>query len=188
VRINDLHVRTRFRARCPRPQHCRGRSQSMRSTGATRETARADVRSQRRKDQSRLINTLKRRMDLTNRSQQCWARDKPCSDLVRDIEDRYSRAFRRYSQSCLRKCQRATSCAVVSGALPCDPVLGSQKGFGPDAWFVRFSYQERAGQLARAWQSRLDIAVRNRSELDGFVSWSSKEGVPHVSTYRNSRA
>ena len=31
-----------------------------------------------------------------------------------------------------------------------------------------------------AWHQDLAIAVQKREELDGFVSWSEKEGIPHV--------
>ncbi|HEY5754509.1 MAG TPA: phytanoyl-CoA dioxygenase family protein [Steroidobacter sp.] len=53
---------------------------------------------------------------------------------------------------------------------------------GKDARPVRSIYfnksQETNWQVA--WHQDLAIAVRSRVEVDGFVGWSSKDGVPHV--------
>jgi len=57
-----------------------------------------------------------------------------------------------------------------------EPILG------PDAQLVRsvlFAKSEEANWHV-AWHQDLAIAVQNRVEVDGFVSWSSKEGVLHV--------
>jgi ectoine hydroxylase-related dioxygenase (phytanoyl-CoA dioxygenase family) len=57
-----------------------------------------------------------------------------------------------------------------------EPVLG------PRARLVRsilFNKNEEANWQV-AWHQDLAIAVRQRIELEGFVSWSAKEGTPHV--------
>lgn len=57
-----------------------------------------------------------------------------------------------------------------------EPVLG------PTARLVRsilFNKSQEANWQV-AWHQDLAIAVRERSELEGFTSWSVKDGVPHV--------
>jgi hypothetical protein len=57
-----------------------------------------------------------------------------------------------------------------------------ESGLGVNAQLVRSIYfnknQETNWQVA--WHQDLAIAVRSRVEVDGFVGWSSKDGVPHV--------
>ena len=57
-----------------------------------------------------------------------------------------------------------------------EPVLGQ------NAHLVRsilFNKSDEANWQV-AWHQDLAIAVQKREELDGFVSWSEKEGIPHV--------
>jgi ectoine hydroxylase-related dioxygenase (phytanoyl-CoA dioxygenase family) len=57
-----------------------------------------------------------------------------------------------------------------------EPVLGA------DARLVRsilFTKSTEANWQV-AWHQDLAIAVQQRAEVDGFVSWSMKDGVPHV--------
>ena len=57
-----------------------------------------------------------------------------------------------------------------------EPVLG------PRARLVRsilFNKNEEANWQV-AWHQDLAIAVRQRIELEGFISWSAKDGTPHV--------
>jgi hypothetical protein len=57
-----------------------------------------------------------------------------------------------------------------------EPLLGSK------ALLVRsiLFNKSQAANWQVAWHQDLAIAVRNRAEIKGFVSWSVKDGVPHV--------
>jgi ectoine hydroxylase-related dioxygenase (phytanoyl-CoA dioxygenase family) len=55
-------------------------------------------------------------------------------------------------------------------------------GLGPNSRLVRSIYfnKNASTNWQVAWHQDLAIAVREKSELDGFSSWSSKDGVTHV--------
>ena len=70
--------------------------------------------------------------------------------------------------------RRLAESPIIRGLV--EPVLGSE------AQLVRsilFNKSETANWQV-AWHQDLTIAVRERVESEGFVSWSTKDGVPHV--------
>jgi ectoine hydroxylase-related dioxygenase (phytanoyl-CoA dioxygenase family) len=72
----------------------------------------------------------------------------------------------------------------VAGRLAESPVIRAlvEPVLGTNAQLVRsilFNKSEAANWQV-AWHQDLAIAVRQKVRLEGFVSWSNKEGVPHV--------
>ena len=72
----------------------------------------------------------------------------------------------------------------VAGRLAESPVIRAlvEPVLGPNAQLVRsilFNKSEVANWQV-AWHQDLAIAVQQKVGLEGFISWSSKEGVPHV--------
>jgi ectoine hydroxylase-related dioxygenase (phytanoyl-CoA dioxygenase family) len=57
-----------------------------------------------------------------------------------------------------------------------------ETGLGANARLVRSIYfnKSRETNWQVAWHQDLAIAVQDKVEIDGFVSWTLKEGVPHV--------
>lgn len=57
-----------------------------------------------------------------------------------------------------------------------------ESGLGANARLVRSIYfnKSNATNWQVAWHQDLAIAVHDQVEIEGFVSWSLKEGVPHV--------
>jgi hypothetical protein len=98
-------------------------------------------------------------------------------DLARDIDaqlpDVPSAGFRGLAQhvSSVRALARSPRLRAIV-----------ESGLGADSRLVRSIYfnksQETNWQVA--WHQDLAIAVHSRVEVDGFVGWSSKDGVPHV--------
>lgn len=72
----------------------------------------------------------------------------------------------------------------IAGRLAQSPLIRAlvQPVLGANAQLVRsilFSKNEAANWQV-AWHQDLAIAVRQKVGLEGFVSWSNKDGVPHV--------
>lgn len=97
-------------------------------------------------------------------------------DLLRDVEESVSsvaagvRHITRKIESVRRLAQSDKIRAIV------EPILG------PHARLVRsifFNKNEDANWQV-AWHQDLAIAVQKREAIEGFVSWSTKNGTPHV--------
>ena len=97
-------------------------------------------------------------------------------ELLQDVEEFVSptavgfRGLTRRIESVARLAQSPMIRAIV------EPVLGRE------ARLVRsilFNKNEVANWQV-AWHQDLAIAVQKRVEVDGFVSWSAKDGLPHV--------
>lgn len=97
-------------------------------------------------------------------------------ELIREIEELVSPS--------LAGVRELTRRVPIAGRLAESPIVRAlvEPVLGPEAQLVRsilFNKSEMANWQV-AWHQDLAIAVRARVELDGFVSWSTKDGVPHV--------
>ena len=97
-------------------------------------------------------------------------------EILREIEASLPR-----SAAGIRNLASKLSCVAHLAQSVCirnvvEPVLGQ------DAQLVRsilFNKNDEANWQV-AWHQDLSIAVQKKEELDGFISWSEKEGIPHV--------
>jgi ectoine hydroxylase-related dioxygenase (phytanoyl-CoA dioxygenase family) len=98
------------------------------------------------------------------------------SELVREIEESVSP-----SVAGIRELTRRVP---IAGQLAESPIIRGlvEPVLGTEAQLVRsilFNKSETANWQV-AWHQDLTIAVRTRVETEGFGSWSTKDGVPHV--------
>lgn len=98
-------------------------------------------------------------------------------DLARQIDARLPDV----PSAGIRGLAQKVACVQAIAQSPAVQALASS-GLGSNARLVRSIYfnKSRDTNWQVAWHQDLAIAVRERSDVGGFVSWSSKDGVTHV--------